>query len=301
MKATHERVTAKTVSHTATPECAAGVEDASARILAGRGELGFEALIFDVDGTLAETEEIRRQAFNEAFRAYGLDWSWSPELYLELLQVIGGKQRLDAYIAGLQVTAREKERVMRLVPEIHGTKNRLYQQFVELGLLRPRAGVRRLLIEARTAGIHLAVASTTSPENFDSLITASFGPEALRWFSAIVTGDVVLRQKPSPDVYNVALAKLGVPAQRAIAFEDSAIGVQAAKAAGLFTVATPSVWTTAQDFAAADLILPSLGDPEEPLDPADERRIGAKYLGLEQLAAFHFAVLRAAGGSVSTE
>jgi beta-phosphoglucomutase-like phosphatase (HAD superfamily) len=108
-----------------------------------------------------------------------------------------------------------------------------------------------------------------------------------------------LRQKPSPDVYNVALAKLGVPAQRAIAFEDSAIGVQAAKAAGLFTVVTPSVWTTAQDFAAADLILPSLGDPEEPLEPADERRIGAKYLGLEQLSAFHFAVV--VGGCASTE
>jgi HAD superfamily hydrolase (TIGR01509 family) len=301
MKATHERVTAKKVSHTATPECSAGVEDASARVLAGRGRLSFEALIFDVDGTLAETEETRRQAFNEAFRACGLDWSWSPELYAELLQVIGGKQRIDAYIARLQLAEHEKARVMRLVPEIHNTKNRLYQQFVDLGLLRPRAGVRRLLIEARTAGIHLAVASTTSPENFDSLIAASFGPEALRWFSAIVTGDVVLRQKPSPDVYNVALAKLGVPAQRAIAFEDSAIGVQAAKAAGLFTVVTPSVWTTAQDFAAADLILPSLGDSEEPLDPADERRIGAKYLGLKQLAAFHFAVLRAAGGSVSTE
>jgi len=254
-----------------------------------RGRLSFEALIFDVDGTLAETEETRRQAFNEAFRDYGLDWSWSPELYGELLQVIGGKQRIDAYIARLQLAEHERERVMRLVPEIHSTKNRLYQQFVDLGLVRPRAGVHRLLIEARTAGIHLAVASTTSPENFDSLITASFGPEALRWFRAIVTGDVVLRQKPSPDVYNVALAKLGVPAQRAIAFEDSAIGVQAAKAAGLFTVVTPSVWTTAQDFAAADLILPSLGDPEEPLEPADERRIGAKYLGLEQLSAFHFA------------
>jgi HAD superfamily hydrolase (TIGR01509 family) len=299
MKTTYGRVAAKKVSHTATPECTAGVEDASARVLTGRGRLSFEALIFDVDGTLAETEEIRRQAFNEAFRAYGLDWSWPPELYSELLQVIGGKQRIDAYIGRLQLAEHEKERVMRLVPEIHATKNRLYQQFVDRGLLRPRVGVHRLLIEARNAGVHLAVASTTSPENFDSLITASFGSEALRWFGAIVTGDAVSRQKPFPDVYNLALARLGVPAQRAIAFEDSAIGVQAAKAAGLVTVVTPSVWTTAQDFAAADLILPSLGDPEEPLEAADERRIGAKYLDLEQLSAFHFAV--ALGGCASTE
>jgi beta-phosphoglucomutase-like phosphatase (HAD superfamily) len=147
------------------------------------------------------------------------------------------------------------------------------------------------MIEACNAGIQLAVASTTSPENFDSLIAASFGPEAPGWFSAVITGDVVLRQKPFPDTYNLALARLGVPAQRAIAFEDSAIGAQAAKAAGLFTVVTPSVWTTAEDFAVADLILPSLGDSEEPLDPADERRIGGKYLDLQQLASFHFATV----------
>jgi HAD superfamily hydrolase (TIGR01509 family) len=260
--------------------------------LPGCGRLSLEALIFDVDGTLAETEETRRQAFNEAFRAYGLDWSWSPELYGELLQVIGGKQRIDAYIARLQLAAHERKRLMRLVPQIHCTKNRLYKQLVDLGRVRPRAGVHRLMIEARNAGIQLAIASTTSPENCDSLITATFGPEARHWFSAVITGDVVLRQKPFPDIYNLALAKLGVPARRAIAFEDSAIGAQAAKAAGLFTVVTPSVWTTAEDFAVADLILPSLGDPEEPLDPADERRIGAKYLDLQQLAAFHFAALR---------
>jgi HAD superfamily hydrolase (TIGR01509 family) len=275
------------------------VEGASARVLAGRGRLSFEALVFDVDGTLAETEETRRQAFNEAFCAYRLDWSWSPELYGELLQVIGGKQRIEAYIARLQLAAQERKRLTRLVPQIHRTKNRLYKKLVDLGRVRPRAGVRRLMIEARDAGIQLAIASTTSPENFDSLITASFGPEAPRWFSAVITGDVVLRQKPFPDVYDLALARLGVPAQRAIAFEDSAIGIQAAKAAGLFTVVTPSVWTTAQDFAAADLILPSLGDPEEPLEPADEPRIGAKYLGLEQLSAFHFAVV--IGGCASTE
>jgi HAD superfamily hydrolase (TIGR01509 family) len=270
-----------------------GVEGASARVLAGRGRLSFEALVFDLDGTLAETEETRRQAFNEAFCAHGLDWSWSPELYGELLQVIGGKQRIEAYIARLQLVAQERKRLMRLVPQIQRTKNRLYKQLVDLGRVRPRAGVRRLMIEARNAGIQLAIASTTSPENFDSLITASFGPEAPGWFSAVITGDVVLRQKPFPDIYNLALARLGVPAQRAIAFEDSAIGAQAAKAAGLFTVVTPSVWTAAEDFAVADLILPSLGDPEEPLDPADERRIGAKYLDLQHLAAFHFTALRA--------
>jgi HAD superfamily hydrolase (TIGR01509 family) len=287
------------ISYSGKPERPAGVEGTSARVLCGRGRLSFEALVFDVDGTIAETEETRRQAFNEAFCAHGLDWSWSPELYGELLQVIGGEQRIEAYIARLQLVAQERKRLMPLAPQIQSTKNQLYKQLVALGRVHPRAGVRRLMIEARNAGIRLAIASTTSPENFDSLITAIFGPEAPRWFSAVVTGDVVLRHKPLPDVYNLALARLGVPARRAIAFEDSAIGAQAAKAAGLFTVVTPSVWTTAEDFAGADLILPSLGDPGEPLGPGDERRIGAKYLDLQQLAAFHFTALQSAGRSVT--
>jgi HAD superfamily hydrolase (TIGR01509 family) len=297
MKTTRERVTAKATPHAGRPQ--APGEGASARVPAD-GRLSFDALVFDVDGTLAETEETRRLAFNESFRAYGLDWNWSSELYGELLQVIGGKQRIEAYIARLELAARERERLMRLVPQIQGTKNQLYKQLVELGRVQARAGVRRLMIEARNAGIQLAIASTTSPENFESLITASFGLEVPRWFGAVITGDVVLRQKPFPDVYKLALARLGVPAVRAIAFEDSAIGAQAAKAAGLFTVVTPSAWTTTEDFAVADLILSSLGDPEEPLDPADERRLGAKYLDLQQLAAFHSAALRSDGRSDST-
>jgi Haloacid dehalogenase-like hydrolase len=110
MKNTHERVTDKTASHTATPACASGVQDASTRV-AGHGRLTFEALIFDVDGTLAETEEIRRQAFNEAFRAHGLDWSWSPELYLELLQVIA--KRLTSTMRDI---SRPAGSVCQLVP-----------------------------------------------------------------------------------------------------------------------------------------------------------------------------------------
>jgi HAD superfamily hydrolase (TIGR01509 family) len=255
-------------------------------------ELRIQALVFDVDGTLAETEETRRQAFNEAFRVCGVDWRWPPELYGELLRVIGGQQRVNAYIARLPLEEGEKRRLMGLVPEIHKTKNRLYKEFVDIGRVRPRAGVHRLIIEARAAGLQLAVASRTSRENFESLITASLGREALGWFSAVVTGDGVLRPKPFPDVYNLALATLHVPARSAIAFEDSAIGAQAAKAAGLFTVVTPSVWTTGENFAGADLILASLGDPEQQLNPADERRIEAKYLGLQQLSALHLAAQR---------
>jgi HAD superfamily hydrolase (TIGR01509 family) len=252
------------------------------------------ALIFDVDGTLADTEEVHRQAFNLAFGACRLDWIWEAPLYGELLQVTGGKERIASYISRLLLPAAEQRYLNDLIPEIHRAKTRLYRELIQVGPVRPRPGVRRLMMEARDAGIRVAIATTTSPENIEPLITAGFGRQALEWFDTIAAGDVVANKKPAPDIYNVALKSLGIQPARAIAVEDSAIGVTSAKAAGLFTVATPNVWTQAQDFTAADLLLGSLGDPGEPLQPVDERRLGAKYLSLERLTALHAAAQSAA-------
>ncbi len=254
----------------------------------------FDALIFDVDGTLADTEELHRQAFNEAFFSCGVAWRWGPALYAELLQITGGKERIAGYISQQQMPAAERGRLLRLVPQIHAAKTRLYRELVALGHLHPRPGVVRLMREARAAGVKLAIASTTSPENVESLLLSSFGEDSPRWFSAIATGDVVPSKKPAPDIYNLALEMLGTPPERAVAFEDSAIGVRAAKAAGLFTVATPTLWSIGQNFSSADLVLTSLADPDKPLYATDELRIGAKYLGLEQLARLHSAA--ASGG-----
>jgi HAD superfamily hydrolase (TIGR01509 family) len=249
-----------------------------------RGDMILDALIFDVDGTLADTEEAHRRAFNRAFRVHGLDWHWSAELYAELLGVTGGQERINHYIERLPMLSERRAALKRQTPDIHGTKTRNYAELVALGAVAPRAGIRRLLIEARTAGVRLAIASTTTRANVESLLTAVFGGTTLRWFDVIATGNVVKRKKPAPDIYDLALSQLGIDASQAIAFEDSAIGVQAAKAAGLFTVATPSPWTLSQDFAAADLVLPSLADPDHPLEAQHQLRIGARYLALEQLA-----------------
>ena len=256
-----------------------------------RRPLTFDALVFDVDGTLADTEELHRQAFNEAFFACGINWRWGPALYADLLQITGGKERIASFLSQQRVSAAERGRLLRLIPQIHATKTRLYQELVALGHLRPRDGVRRLMMEARSAGLKLAIASTTSPENVESLLTSSFGSDAPGWFAAIATGDVVANKKPAPDIYNLALQQVGVTPHRAIAFEDSAIGVRSAKAAGLFTVATPSLWTIGQDFSRADVVLTSLADPERPLYAIDELRIGAKYLGLDELETLHSAAL----------
>ena len=250
-----------------------------------------EALIFDVDGTLADTEEAHRQAFNDSFRAHGLEFCWSRERYRELLQVTGGKERLAAFFGGTALTASARAQLCGLIPRLHATKTSFYVESMRLGRVPLRPGVRRLMSEARAAGVRLAIASTTSPDNVSALLEGALGEEALEEFSVIAAGDAVPCKKPAPDIYRLALSRLGVTPGSAVAFEDSAIGVAAAKAAGLLTVATPSDWTRDQDFAAADLVLPCLADSHAPLAAADAWRIGAPYLGLEQLAIFHAAAL----------
>src|SRR6185312_11451084 len=164
-----------------------------------------------------------------------------------------------SHLESLALGSQEQARLQQLIPEIHAAKTRYYKLRVGLGRVRPRAGVSRLLNEARAAGVRLAIASTTSPENVEALLAASFGHDARSWFDAIVTGDVVARKKPAPDVYLRALAALDLHAVQAIALEDSEIGVRAAKGAGLFALATPSPWTRYEDFSGADLVLPSGG------------------------------------------
>ncbi|MFZ0498480.1 MAG: HAD-IA family hydrolase [Steroidobacteraceae bacterium] len=250
-----------------------------------------EALIFDVDGTLADTEEAHRQSFNDAFRAHHLEFCWSPELYRDLLQVTGGKERLTAFFERTRLAESERGRLLGLIPRLHATKTSFYRDRIECGRVPLRSGVRRLMSEARAAGVRLAIASTTSPQNVSALLEGALGYEALAGFSVVATGDAVPRKKPAPDIYLLALSRLDITAPRAVAFEDSAIGVASAKAAGLLTVATPSDWTRGQDFAAADLVLPCLADPATPLETADAWRIGAPYLGLEQLTIFHAATV----------
>lgn len=250
-----------------------------------------QAVILDVDGTLADTEEMHRQAFNTAFRMHSLDWVWSDARYADLLHVTGGKERIAHHIDSLDIAPAAKARLVGLIPLIHRTKTGLFTEFVRLGRLSPRPGIQRLIGEARANGVRMAIASTTSAANVDALIAAIFGAsfsrDALQWFSVIATGDVVPRKKPAPDIYHLALDGLGLAPWQAIAIEDSQIGVQAATTAGLVTIATPTRWTATQNFDAADLVLPSLGDPDAPLAAHDERRIGAKYLGMQQLAALH--------------
>ena len=246
--------------------------------------MSIEALIFDVDGTMADTEEAHRVAFNLAFDRQRLGWNWTRTEYRELLAVTGGKERIAHYIESLPISAGLRRRLLERVPEIHADKTKLYSSAVRDGGVPLRDGIARLLDEALDAGCRLAIASTTTAVNVDALLHAAFGTRGLEMFAVIACGDQVRAKKPAPDIYRLALQTLGIGAESAVAFEDSPNGLRAASSAGLWTVVTPTYWTEGADFSAAGLVLPRLGDPAQPLhaEPGTALRQQA-WLSLDEL------------------
>ena len=213
-----------------------------------------EALIFDVDGTLAETEEVHRIAFEQAFAEDGLDWRWDVELYRDLLRVTGGKERIRHFVATSDVAPIGEERVVRL----HLRKNEIYGELVRAGGAQPRPGVRALIERARAAGLRLALATTTSRTNVEALIEGSFATLGPNPFAPVVAGEDVAVKKPDPEAYVQALVRLGLPAAACLVFEDSWNGLRAATGAGLRTIVTPSLYTAHEDFTGAAAVVADL-------------------------------------------
>jgi HAD superfamily hydrolase (TIGR01509 family) len=219
-----------------------------------------KALIFDVDGTLAETEEAHREAFNEIFEADGLDWHWSVEDYRILLKTTGGKERMRAYRDAIGADAPTDAQIA----EMHQRKTARYAEILASGLLSLRPGVSWLVDAARDAGLKVAVATTTNRPNVDALCQCCWGVDADQVFDVIAAGDEVQAKKPAPDVFLLALERLGMRADQAIAFEDSLNGVRSAQAAGLRVLVTPSAYTDHEDFSDAEWVVPNLRLPSLP-------------------------------------
>ena len=220
-----------------------------------------EALIWDVDGTLAETEEGHRAAFNAAFADAGLDWHWDVAQYAELLEVTGGKERIRRHLDTASNAPKLDDEAIR---RLHAAKTAHYVAAVQAGSVALRPGVRRLLHEARAAGLRLAIATTTTPENVQALLLATLGPDGPGLFEAIGAGDAVPRKKPAPDIYHLVLDRLGLPGSRCVAFEDTPNGLRAARAAGVPVVVTTSLYGGTEGFEDAVLVVDSLGETATP-------------------------------------
>ena len=219
-----------------------------------------QALIFDVDGTLADTEAAHRAAFNQAFDQEGLDWHWDEALYTQLLDVSGGKERLTHYWTQRHPEVRDVDGagVRDTIARLHELKTAAYEAMVNDGAVSLRPGMLHLIDAAGHAGLHLAIATTTSPVNIAALLRGAIGSDWRQFFGIVEDASTAAIKKPHPQVYLQTLQRLQLPAAQCLAFEDSANGLRAATGAGLATVITPTQFTAGHDFSAALKVLPNL-------------------------------------------
>ena len=253
-----------------------------------------QCLIFDVDGTLANTErDGHRVAFNRAFREAELDWHWSVEFYGELLTVSGGKERIKYFLQQYLPDFEQRSNSARmdsgnlepgkeqtdLVAYLHKLKTKHYLELLRSGTIQLRPGAKRLIDEAREAGITLAIATTTSFPNVIALLEKYLD---LDWFEVIAAGDIVPAKKPAPDIYHYVVNRLGFAPENFLVIEDSDNGLESAIAAGLKTIVTVNNYTEQQDFSQAALVVSDLGEPNQPCQVI-QGSVAGEYIDLASL------------------
>lgn len=222
--------------------------------------MDIKAIVFDVDGTLADTEEGHRQAFNKAFAQSGLNWHWDLDLYDKLLAVTGGKERIRYFLSDFRHDFVRPADFDSFVKNLHAAKTQHYTSMVRQGLITLRPGIKALILAAHAAGLKLAIATTTAPDNVAALLELGLGPHWQTLFGAVGCGDMVADKKPAPDVYLWVMETLGVAANQCIALEDSENGLRASLAAGIKTYVTLNHFTRHHDFSGAAAVLNDLSD-----------------------------------------
>lgn len=247
-----------------------------------------KAYIFDVDGTLSDTErDGHRVAFNQAFEEYNMDWHWDIDTYGKLLAVTGGKERMKYFTENFMDEDDIPENIDNLIPELHQAKTRHYTELLSSGAIPLRPGVERLINEARDKGYRLAIATTTTPENVTALLTHTLGADSIDWFEVIAAGDIVPAKKPAPDIYDYAMKEMGLTADQCIAFEDSENGIMSTKGADLCTIITINDYTRDHDFSGASIVLDQMGEPDQSFRVLEGDANGASFLNCELVGKLH--------------
>jgi len=247
-----------------------------------------KALLFDVDGTLADTErDGHRVAFNRAFAEAGLDWEWSEELYGKLLAVTGGKERMRYYLDNFNTEFTRPAELAEFIAGLHASKTKHYVQMLSEGLIPLRPGVKRLIEEARAAGMRLAVVTTTTPENVTALLENAMAPDAMSWFEVIAAGDIVPAKKPAPDIYTWAMEQMSLKPEECIAFEDSHNGILSSRGADLTTIVSVNGYTREDVFDNAAIVLDHWGEPDASFSVLSGNAANSSYLDLALVERLH--------------
>jgi HAD superfamily hydrolase (TIGR01509 family) len=240
-----------------------------------------KGIIFDVDGTIADTEEIHRQAFNKTFKEYDIDWHWPEDAYREILLISGGKERFRKHLHEDEELKNKVDDHEDFVQELHKRKSEHYRKLLKGDGIDFRPGVIRLINEAREQGIQIGVATSSSMANLRSLFKKILNIEPNELFNSIVTSDTVQDKKPSPAVYQCVLAGLGLDAENCIAIEDTQNGNLAALGAGLKTIITTHAYTIDNDFTGASIVLDHLGEPDNAFTVAQGKTFGKSFVDVE--------------------
>lgn len=230
-----------------------------------------QALIFDCDGVLVDTErDGHRVAFNAAFKAIGWTTEWSVERYGELLTTAGGKERMRRHFdeKGWPVPEAERDAA---IASLHKLKTDLFMELIESGALPLRAGVARIVDEAITAKLKIAVCSTSNERAVQAVVDKMLGAKRSQHIK-VFAGDIVAKKKPDPAIYNLAAQDLGLDPKKCVVVEDSNNGLRAAKAANMNCIVTISSYTAEEDFKLADRVVPELGDMPSSVVTLDDLR-----------------------------